>query len=70
MIKETMYRYVGRNGNITSPIKLINTDPILMVSLKASEGKVLTDGNKKVKSVLIFEDEISNWKEIDDIGQE
>ena len=70
MIKEKMYRYIGRNGNITSPIKLINIEPIPMVSLKASEGKVLTDGNKKVRAIIIFEDELSNWEEIDDIGQE
>ena len=70
MIKETMYRYLGRNGTITSPVKLINIEPISMVSLKASEGKILTDGHKKTHAVIIFEDELSKWEEIDDIGQE
>jgi hypothetical protein len=36
MVKEKMYRYLGRNGTITSPIKIENIDPILMVKLKAS----------------------------------
>lgn len=70
MIKETMYRYLGRNGTITSPVKLINIEPIPMVRLKASENKILTNGHKQVHSVIIFEDELSEWEEIDDIGQE
>lgn len=67
MITEKMYRYLGRNGNITTHIKLESIDPILMINLKASTGKILTDGVKKVYSVIVFEDEIDNWTEIDDI---
>lgn len=70
MISEKMYRYLGRNGTITSNIQLENIAPIHMVKLSASVGKILTDGNKKLYSVTIFEDEVSNWYEIDDIGQE
>lgn len=70
MVKEKMYRYLGRNGTITSPIKLENIDPILMVKLKASQGKILTDGNRKVSSIVVFEDEVSNWEEIDSVGQD
>lgn len=70
MIQEKLYRYLGRNGTITTPIKLESTEPIHMIRLKATEGKILTDGNTRVKSVLIFEDELSNWKEIEDNGQE
>ena len=67
MTTQKMYRYLGRNGSITTGIKLENIDPILMVNLKASTGKILTDGVKKVYSVIVFEDEIDNWTEIDDI---
>lgn len=70
MITKKIYRYLGRNGIITSPIQLENISPILMVELKANQGKILTDGMKKVYSIIVFEDELSNWKEIDDIGQE
>lgn len=70
MITKKMYRYLGRNGIITSPIQLENIAPILMVELKANQGKILTNGIKKVYSIIVFEDELSNWEEIDDIGQE
>ena len=70
MITKKMYRYLGRNGIITSPILLESTTPISMIQLIASQGKILTDGNRQVYSVTIFEDEIDNWKEIDNIGQE
>lgn len=69
MIIEKMYRYLGRNGNITSPILLENITPISMKRLIASQGKILTNGVKKVYSITIFEDEVENWTEIDDIGQ-
>jgi hypothetical protein len=67
MTTQKMYRYLGRNGSITTGIKLENIDPISMVNLKASTGKILTDGAKKVYSVIVFEDEVDNWTEIDDI---
>jgi hypothetical protein len=64
-----MYRYLGRNGIITSPILVDPTAPIPMFSLTASEGKILTDGTKQVYSTLVFEDELNNWTEINDPGQ-
>lgn len=66
MVKTKMYRYLGRNGTITSPILLEKVEPIEMLVLKASEGKVLTDGNVKTKEKLIFADELENWSEIDE----
>lgn len=39
-----MYRYLGRNGIITSPILIENSSPINMFNLKADEGKILTNG--------------------------
>lgn len=70
MIKTKMYRYLGRNGIITSPILLENVTPILMYSLRAENGKILTNGNKTMSSTIVFEDEVNDWYEIDDIGQE
>ena len=66
---EKMYRYVGRNGIITSPILLENISPIPMRELTATRGKILTNGVKNVYSIIVFEDEVDNWTEIDDIGQ-
>lgn len=66
MTQTKMYRYLGRNGIITSPIFLENIDPIPMLLLRASEGKILTNGIEKTKTKTIFIDEIENWFEIDE----
>lgn len=69
MITKKMYRYLGRNGVITSAIILENVAPIPMISLKAEQGKVLINGTKKAYEVTVFEDEINDWHEIEDNGQ-
>ena len=66
MKKTKMYRYLGRNGVITSPILLENIEPIKMYSLKASDGKLLTNGEEKVKTKMVFADELEDWYEIDE----
>ena len=69
MIQSKMYRYLGRNGTITSPVLLENASPIPMVTLKAEQNKILTNGIKTVYIITVFEDEVDQWQEIDDIGQ-
>lgn len=69
MITKKMYRYLGRNGNITTHILLENIAPIEMVKLEASVGKILTNGYKKVYAITVFPEDIENWYEIDDVGQ-
>lgn len=66
MTKTKMYRYLGRNGIITSPVLLDKVEPIVMYELRAVTGKILTNGEKSLKSTLIFEDELKDWTEIDD----
>lgn len=66
MTKTQMYRYLGRNGIITSPVLLDKIEHIPMYALKADNHKLLTNGEKKVKSTLIFADDLSNWVEIND----
>jgi hypothetical protein len=61
-----MYRYLGRNGIITSPILLEKVEPIAMYELRASEGKVLSNGEEFVKIKLIFAEDLKDWIEIDD----
>ena len=65
MITSKMYRYLGRNGIITSPILLENMEPIPMLNLRASSGKILTNGQEFVQSVTIFANELELWTEID-----
>jgi len=66
MTKTKMYRYLGRNGIITSPVLLDKVEPIVLFELRADAGKVLTNGEKTLKSTLVFEDELKDWTEIDD----
>jgi len=69
MIVKKMYRYLGRNGNITTHILLENIAPINMVRLEANVGKILTNGYKKVYAITVFPDEVDEWYEIEDVGQ-
>ena len=66
MVKTKMYRYLGRNGITTSPILLEKVEPIAMFVLKASPGKLLTNGEVKVKEKMIFAEELKDWSEIDE----
>lgn len=66
MIQNKMYKYLGRNGNIMSPILLEKIEPIPMIKLVAEEGKVLTNGYEKVKIKYIFTDELVEWYEIEE----
>ena len=66
MKKQIRYRYLGRNGIITSPVLLENIDPIIVYLLTADEGKILYNGSKKSKAVEAFEDELDQWVELYD----
>lgn len=58
MTKKNLYRYVGRNGIITSLVYLEDAKFFPMFRLIADENKVLTDGIVKRKSVDIFADDL------------
>ena len=66
MIKKDLYRYVGRNGIITSLVHLDDAKYYSMYRLIADEGKVLTDGELTVKSIDIFAEDLDKWTEIDE----
>ena len=66
MIKKDLYRYIGRNGIITSLVYLDDVKFYPMYRLIADEGKMLTDGELKVKSIDIFAEDLSKWTEIED----
>ena len=69
MKKVKLYRSIGKNGIITTPILLEGTKVYEMFTLIASEGKVLTDGEKVRDTVTIFADELDQWSEIDKIEE-
>lgn len=70
MVKYNIYRYLGRNGIITSRVLLDGINHIPLMELRADQGKKLTNGEKITQSVIVELDEVNNWHEIDDIGQE
>lgn len=66
MIKKDLYRYIGRNGIITSLVYLEDAKYYPMYRLIADEGKVLTNGELTVKSIDIFAEDLGKWTEIDE----
>ena len=64
MVKNKIYRYLGRNGIITTPVLIEGTTPITMYRLIADEDKVLSNGKTHVRMIDVFDDEIENWFEI------
>ena len=69
MTKKNLYRYIGRNGIITSLVHLEDAKFYPMFRLMADEHKILTDGEHRVKSVDIFVEDFEKWIEIDELGQ-
>lgn len=71
MKKTKLYRYLGKNGIVTTSIELIGIESIKMLRLEADENKILTDGENFKQSVQIFIEDLDQWKEIgqDEIKQ-
>ena len=68
MKKTIMYRYLGTNGVIDSPVYLEGIYSVKSISLVADEGMALTrDGKDLVKSVRVAnEEEAAQWREVKD----
>ena len=66
MTKRKLYRYLGRNGILTTRILIEGAYNIPMLELKADEGKILTNGEKYVYLVVIEEGDLPLWKEVAD----
>ena len=64
MIKNKVYRYLGRNGMVTTPVLLEGTTPIIMYRLIADKDMILSNGQIHVYMIDVFDDEIENWFEI------
>jgi hypothetical protein len=65
MTKQVIYKYLGTNGVIESPVHLEDIYYVRLLRLTADKGKILTDGTRQVLSVKIPEEELENWSEID-----
>ena len=65
MQKINRYRYLGKNGIVTTSVLLQGNKPIYMYRLIADEGKVLTNGEKYARQVEIFVEDLDKWQEVD-----
>jgi hypothetical protein len=63
-----LYRYVGRNGSVTTPVLLDDIKHYVYYRLSADENKMLTDGNQIVYAADVPEEEVHLWKEIEEEG--
>lgn len=66
MKKQVLYKYLGTNGTIESPIHLEDIYYIRKYCLTADPGKVLTNGERKVYDIRIPEEDLALWFEVDD----
>ena len=64
MTRQVIYRYLGTNGIIDSPVHLEDIYYVRRIILQADAGKILTDGNRRLHSISVAEDEVDNWREI------
>lgn len=63
MLKEVYYTYLGTNGTITSKVHLEDVYYVRKIKLIAEDGKYLTNGEKKVKTIMVPEEEVEQWHE-------
>lgn len=59
-----LYRYIGRNGSITSPILLEDIKHIPLMELKADAGFILRNADVTKHSVIVHIDEVNLWVEV------
>lgn len=66
MTTRVLYKYLGTNGVIISPVHLEDIYYVRNVKLTAEAGKLLTKDNKNfTRQIIVPEDEVSNWTEVD-----
>lgn len=66
MKKQVMYMYLGTNGTICTPVHLEDIYYIRKYRLIADEDKKLTkDGIKFTCNIIIPEEELEEWYEVD-----
>ena len=66
MIKKKAYRYLGRNGILTTRVLIDGANHIPMAELTAETGKILTNGEIQTYYIVVEENEVKDWKEIAD----
>lgn len=65
MTKTVLYTYFGTNGTITSEVHLEDIYYIRKTRLVADSGKILTNGVRRVASVIVADEDVDKWTEVD-----
>ena len=66
MTKQVLYKYLGTNGVIVSPVHLEDIYYVRNIRLTADAGKLLTkDDVSFIAQITVPEDEVSVWKEVE-----
>lgn len=65
MTKTVLYTYFGTNGTITSTVHLEDIYYLRKIRLTAAPGKVLTNGERIESSVIVPDEDVDKWTEID-----
>lgn len=63
MLKEIYYTYLGTNGTITTKVHLEDIYYVRKIKLIAENNSYLTNGEKKVKTIMVPEEEVEQWHE-------
>ena len=64
MTKQVLYKYLGTNGVIESPVHLEDIYYVRINILTADQNKVLTNGIEKKKVVRCSDEEVADWQEV------
>ncbi|MBE6148243.1 MAG: hypothetical protein E7167_01830 [Firmicutes bacterium] len=73
MTKQTLYEYLGTNGVLLTPIHLEDVYYVRKIKLIADRNKGLIQkgsNNKPREIVIVPENELDLWIEVDCLGQE
>lgn len=69
MTKQVLYKYLGTNGVIESPVHLEDIYYVRVNVLTADKYKILTNGVVRKTQVRCSDDEVEDWVEVSAIGQ-
>lgn len=64
MTTTVLYKYLGTNGVIESPVYLEGIYSTKTYILTADKGKILFNGAQKLEKVRCTKEEVSSWKEV------
>ena len=65
MTHNVVYRYLGINGVVQTPVFIEGANGLKVNVLIADASKMLTDGKQQKHQVFVSDQDVDKWKEID-----